>query len=89
MLSRVFFSSKIVFIGFKCHEIDHITFSDYTIFFVLTLMVYHTWLPLDRKFNNDENSYKKHGLKIICSDAVMSQSMSRDQGGSCQYKSPL
>ena len=44
MLSRVFFSSKIVFIGFKCHEIDHITFSDYAIFFVLTLMVYHTWL---------------------------------------------
>ena len=27
-------------------------------------------VPLERKFNSDENSYKKHGLKIICSDAI-------------------
>ena len=37
-------------------------------------------VSLERKFDADENSYKKHGLKMSCSEVMLFEIMSRDQG---------
>ena len=35
-------------------------------------------ISLDKKFDADENSYKKHGLKTICSGVMEAEVMTRD-----------
>ena len=44
---------------------------------------------LDQKFYADENSYKKHGLKMNRSPDILIFVWSRDLGRSCPYIIPL
>ena len=54
-----------------------------------SVQIWSYLVSLERKFDADENSYKKHGLKTISSGVMVAEVMSRDLGSSCPYIIPL
>ena len=54
-----------------------------------SVQIWSYCIPLERKFDADEDSYKKHGLKMISSGVTVVNMMSRDLSSSCPYIIPL
>ena len=54
-----------------------------------SVQIWSYYIALERKFDADEDSYKKHGLKMIYSGVTVVNMMSRDLGSSCPYIIPL